>query len=555
MKKQTPRTIDHLHLVLFSLVLLAALVASASAEVYYVSPAGSAENPGTEAKPWSLAKANANMKPGDTAILADGVYSTSIIPAQSGVAGLAEGPGTPKTPSGDAAIIPAQSGEAGKVITYRAANRHKAVLTGETPIILDYTTYITIEGIKAENAYRWILGTGAGNITINDCYFRNAKGFESMKFRQSKGYIRVTNSHIQAGADSLHIREGRGHYVANNNFVDGGHTILILMGVTNSVVENNSLTNSFDDANGEKCMEVFALRKAMPPHEVKAEYNLIQNNYFRSPTSSGIQYAGNSSIIRRNVFDNSKVGMNFASYGGTDPSDDPEAWWDAHNRFYNNTIYDTTTAINTATLNRILPPVRTGEYGDNLCINNLIAGGNSIKQINIDWDALAPQFRFVNNNVDPGSLGDDFIFWLDANLEKPPLTRNLTIAQIEAAFPDNYSRNTSFAAGMVDPDKDDFNLKPDSESIDAGSALTKTTAAGKGTEVTVEDALFFTDGYGVIDADVIRIGEQKVTIATVDYQANKITLTEPIEWQAGALVFTDFQGKGPDLGAFEAKTN
>ncbi len=549
MKKQTPRTIDHLHLVLFSLVLLAVLVASASAEVYYVSPAGSAEAPGTQAKPWSLAKANANMKPGDTAILADGVYSTSIIPAQSGIAGKAEGPGTPKTPK-----TPAQSAQAGKVITYRAANPHKAVLTGETPIILDYTTYITIEGIKAENSYRWILGTGAGHITINNCYFRNADGFESMKFRQSKGYIRVTNSHIQAGSDSLHIREGRGHYIANNNFVDGGHTILILMGVTNSVVENNSLTNSFDDANGEKCMEVFALRKAMPPHEVKAEYNLIQNNYFRSPTSSGIQYAGNSSIIRRNVFDNSKVGMNFASYGGTDPSDDPEAWWNAHNRFYNNTIYDCVTAVNTATVNRILPPVLTGKYEDNLCINNLIAGGTDIKQIVIDWDALAPQFKLFNNNIDSGSLGEKVIFWLDANLEKPPLTRNLTIAEIEAAFPDNYARNTNFEAGMVDPEKDDFNLKPTSKCIDAGSALTKTTDAGKGTVVTVADALFFTDGYGIVDPDVIRIGEQRATIASVDYKTNKITLAEPIEWQVDTPIFTDYQGKAPDLGAFEAQT-
>ena len=523
MKKQTLHTIESLHLVLISFVLLASLLASASAEVYYVSPTGKADNPGTQAKTWSLSKANSDLAPGDIAILLDGVYSTSIAPENSGMAGM--------------------------IITYKAANSRKAVLTGEAPILIEYLSYITIEGIKAENCYRWITGNGSGHITINDCYFRNAKSFESAKFRQSKGHIRITNSHFEDGNDSLHIRESSHHYIAGNTFIKDGHTLFILMGVTNTVTENNTFYNA-----AQKCMEVFALRKAMPPNQVISEYNLIQNNRFYSGNNSGIQYAGNSSIIRRNVFDNSKVGMNFASYGGTDPGDDPEAWWDAHNRFYNNTIYDCKTAVNTATLNRILPPVRTGKYEDNLCINNLIAGGTDIKQIVIDWDALAPQFKLFNNNIDSGSLGEKVIFWLDANLEKPPLTRNLTIAEIEAAFPDNYARNTNFEAGMVDPEKDDFNLKPTSKCIDAGSALTKTTDAGKGTVVTVADALFFTDGYGLVDPDVIRIGEHKATIASVDYQANKITLAEPIEWQVDTPVFTDYQGKGPDLGAFEAKT-
>lgn len=60
-------------------------VATAAATTYYVSPSGSATNPGTPAAPWTLAKANASLVAGDVAILAPGDYgATAIAPANSG---------------------------------------------------------------------------------------------------------------------------------------------------------------------------------------------------------------------------------------------------------------------------------------------------------------------------------------------------------------------------------------------------------------------------------------------------------------------------------------
>lgn len=59
--------------------------ASAFAATYYVSPSGSASNPGTPSSPWSLSKANASLAAGDVAIMAPGNYgSTAIAPANSG---------------------------------------------------------------------------------------------------------------------------------------------------------------------------------------------------------------------------------------------------------------------------------------------------------------------------------------------------------------------------------------------------------------------------------------------------------------------------------------
>src|SRR2546425_12482751 len=56
----------------------------AAATTYYVSPSGSAANAGTQAAPWSLAKANQSLLAGDVAILAPGTYVTNIAPVNSG---------------------------------------------------------------------------------------------------------------------------------------------------------------------------------------------------------------------------------------------------------------------------------------------------------------------------------------------------------------------------------------------------------------------------------------------------------------------------------------
>ena len=509
---------------LIAIITLFGSASPASAATYYLSPTGSSGNTGTQTEPWSLSHANAALVAGDTAILLDGQYST--------------------------AIAPARSGTAGNEITYRAANSRMAELIASNPrILVENRHYITIDGIKAHNGRRYAIGIGASHITINDCDFRhfNNGSFESGRFQETGGYITVTNSHIEDGADALHIREGRGHYVAGNTFIKDNHTLLILMGVTNSVVENNSLSNA-----AQKCMEVFSLRRSMPPNEVISEYNLIQSNLFYSGNNSCIQYGGNSSILRRNVYDSSSVGMRFASYGGTDPGDDPEAWFNAHNRFYNNTMYKCSTGIAFATLNRILPPANPGTYEDNICLNNIITGGTNTSQISIGWDAVATQMKCINNNMRYTKPGQKVFHWTDAYLESPPLPVQMTIAEIEAARPDNYSGNTEYQAKLVDPASDNFNLERTSQCIDAAAPLTQTTSSGNGTVVTVVDALFFTDGYGVIAGDMIRVEDQLAQIVSVNYATNELTVGRSLHWGPDAPVFTDYKGIAPDLGAFEA---
>ncbi len=501
----------------FSVCLILALSAGSTlAATYYVSPTGSSSNPGTEASPWSLSKANASLVAGDTAILMDGTY-------------------------GSVRIQPSNSGTAGNPITYRAQNSRMAELAATNPrILVNSRSYITIEGIKSHNGNRSVVGQYASHITIDDCDFSFFDGFESNQFHSSGGYISYINNYIENGEDCLHIREGQGHYIANNTFVDGVHTILIMMGVTNSVIENNSLVNLLDDANGEKCMEVFALRGPTPPNEIISEYNLIQGNYFRTPTSSGIQYAGNRSILRRNIFDSSSKGMNFANYGGTDPSDDPEAWWDEQNRFYNNTIYDCNAAITCYPLSRTW--ALGGAYGNNIATNNIIYDGGS-SLIQVGWDGNPTHLLMFNNSILRNSPGDAIYSW-----DGSPFT----LASIESAFPANYADNTEFIPNFANAAAEDFTLAGGSPCIDAGAELTTVAGSGSGTAVPVVDALYFTDGYGLVDADIIRVGSERVQITSVDYATNTLNINRSISFSSGDPVYADYNGAAPDLGALES---
>jgi hypothetical protein len=104
---------------------------------------------------------------------------------------------------------------------------------------------------------------------------------------------------------------------------------------------------------------------------------------------------------------------------------------------------------------------------------------------------------------------------------------------------------------FVDAAGDDFHLQAGSPCIDAGGPLTTTPTAGSGTVVPVDDALYFTDGYGLIDGDVIRVGGERVIVLDVDYDNNLLTVDRSISWSAGGSVYTDYAGAGPDLGAYE----
>ncbi len=99
----------------------------------------------------------------------------------------------------------------------------------------------------------------------------------------------------------------------------------------------------------------------------------------------------------------------------------------------------------------------------------------------------------------------------------------------------------------------DFRLQSGSPAIDRGGALTWTS--GKGSEakkIRLEDAGFFTDGYGIAPGDLIMIGGRgPVEITSINYQTNFVTVDRRITWSDGDPVYLPYAGSAPDMGAYE----
>ena len=90
--------------------------------------------------------------------------------------------------------------------------------------------------------------------------------------------------------------------------------------------------------------------------------------------------------------------------------------------------------------------------------------------------------------------------------------------------------------------------------IENGAFLTNTISGGENnTEMQVQDANYFTDGFGVVEGDWIQI-EGKTTpvqIHHVDYSTHTINLRSPHSWDAGSGVSLPYSGSRPDQGSFE----
>jgi hypothetical protein len=95
-----------------------------------------------------------------------------------------------------------------------------------------------------------------------------------------------------------------------------------------------------------------------------------------------------------------------------------------------------------------------------------------------------------------------------------------------------------------------YQLTPTSPGIGQGTFLTTVTATGNSASLPVKDAGFFTDGFGIVPGDLVRLqgSSQPVQITHVDYAANIITLAQSVAFSAGQGLSINYQGAAPDIG-------
>jgi len=129
-----------------------ALAAAAQAATLYVSPDGTPQGDGSREKPFGLATIpQEKLKPGDEVVFLDGVYKSPL-----NISSI----GSEKAP-----------------ITYRAENRHKAILDGGTPVA-GWKRAAGLEGVwecRLEKAPERFLVNGEGLIPSTSRWRRDGK--------------------------------------------------------------------------------------------------------------------------------------------------------------------------------------------------------------------------------------------------------------------------------------------------------------------------------------------------------------------------------------------
>lgn len=438
--------------------------------------------------------------------------SATAYRALSGAASAA-GPGTLVLVRGGTyaeQLNPANSGTAAAPIVFRryAAETPTISNLSSVAILLQGRRYVEIDGFTVTDVVGWARLEDASYNTIRNTTFRRATSTGttgSVKLVRST-YNRILNSTLDSGNDNLVLVDAADrNLVEGNTFTTGGHSLLSVRCSNYNVFRKNTFANP-----NQKAIEIYdceGVGSDSPVRYDSTKHNVFDGNTVTQTRASSkdndynsMQHGAQHTVVRRNVFRNALGGgVNYQWY--TD-----ESVYVYGNRMYNNTFY----------ANRCYAIVGDSgtHYADQRVKNNILYK-------NTDCAGGGAQTRIPDTSV-------------------VILTNNA----IETTAP-----------GFVDEAAYDLRLAPGSRMIDAGASLTATASAGSGTTMTVQDASYFYDGFGIPgeSGDVIQIGPgQTAQVVAVNYAANTLTLSQALTWSAGQGVSLQYGGNAPDMGAFES---
>jgi hypothetical protein len=156
-------------------------------------------------------------------------------------------------------------------------------------------------------------------------------------------------------------------------------------------------------------------------------------------------------------------------------------------------------------------------------------------------------FVFIRNDFFHNAPGEDVIV--------EEFGSGGTISFFESTYPDAFMDNLEIFPMFVDGAGRDFSLQSGSGLVDAAAFLTTASGSSTGTVMTVADARWFYDGFGIPGetGDEIQLegGTQRAVVLAVDHGANTLTLDRELAWTDGQGVSLVYTGSAPDVGAFE----
>ena len=392
-------------------------------------------------------------------------------------------------------------------------------------------------------------------------------------------WITLTNA---PGAKPILKKMGelRGIYIYKNSFIH-------INGLTLCEFDNDGISIFYSDYI--ICTNIHAYNNGNAGVEVvDSDHILIQDCVLhhngwnaQSGWGDGIsinnhQAAGNVSITRRNVcFANWQTNGQHGDGNGftLDAAGTQGLHLVSNNIFFNNGG-DGLLAGNTGNM-RIVHNVfyRNGvDPEDKTKIELKLAGSvtaNTILKNNIIYSRRDGWTIYRYDGADEANIMNNYVWGDEGTSTKMFWFKTTNVGDwIESRAPESLVGEIGFVAAVHDNkftslygeqwidmniDDYDFNLEAGSQCVDAGTFLTKTTTRGSGNKVQVEDAGYFSDGFGKIEGDYIKVGSNRlVKILIVDYNTNIITIDSNISWNNGEDVHFPFCGTTPDVGASES---
>lgn len=532
------------------LLLILFLAAAAQAETYYISSAGNDNNDGlsliTPIK--TFAHAASLAQPGDTFNVRGGVYTDYIAPTSSGTSG--------------------------NQITYQNYAGETVTISGTLyGADLKGIHYHTIDGFNFINQtdswidMRNLTGDkdnpgSSYNRILNNTFFQ-CNHYGGIWLERSS-YCEIRNNTVTeycpcdevcntSGPDDLiYIRQHCWYNVVANNTVDGGsHDAINIMGKNGqsgyNVIRDNWVRNKNHEGVTQWYDSDWGLVSGNTIIDCGEEHATAwcaseKDRSLDRRFHGGIKVSSDNCIIRRNVVVNAGEGMKLQSHDTAD-----SGRRSTHARVYHNTFV----------ANFYGHYVNSRKPSNNHIFKNNVFHDNSLYGIfawNRTGDASTNNNTYQYNNFSTDTLlsfdeKEQTLAYFEANVSHEwannmavdPKFRNETGYN----FDDNYTI-----------DINDLSPRSDSAMIDAGDWLTTiTSATGSGNTVTVADANYFYDGWGIPNetGDVVQLQGKTgtVTIVDVNYTTNVIEFDQTVNWTVGDGIALPYIGSGPDIGALE----
>lgn len=544
---------------------------SAFATTYYVAKNGSDLNPGTEVEPWrTIQKAAQTLKPGDTVLIRQGVYEEKVTPARSGTK---DNYITYRNHDSEAVVIDAQNGVRDVCIRVDGKQYLQFIglrLTGASRTsglsagfhASDPSENLLLENITADNNRFGILLHGknapVSRVTIRNCIAKGNAGHGIFLYGRSSDIVVGPNNHVFSNSGEQYtfgIEIGT-EYPGNQ--LGGTRNIVVfdneidhngMQGIRTWNAVNVLVKNNYSHHNGATGIQIEDGSENIVIENNRCEYNAQTYEY-----ESGIWiHATKNAVVSRNFLRGNKIGLmvtdsrrvilrhnvilennrgvpHLYNAMGLNVDTNTFSVTFVHNTLYRNGARES--AKGGISLSPYHPPVGGVVFKNNIVSettapNDLWIGG---KDYVSDYNLVYNTRRLV-------------VYWL---------TNKVSWSEYLALSGQDTHSITQQNPKFTSPANNDFHLQRGSPAINTGDFLTRTAGSGSGNVITVLDASYFTNGFGVVTGDTIKVGTNGPLIVTdVDYTKKTITVDKNIAWSKSDGVSYPYSESAPDMGVYE----